>query len=333
MNKNNKTLIIAEIGNNHEGSYANAKKLVKAAINSGADAIKFQSINPEKLYDASHKERINKLKSFNLKDYQIRELHNYCKKNKTIFFSTPFDFETANKLNKFQKYFKISSSDNNYLDFIIHILFFKKKTLISTGMLTLDEVDKNLIKPLVKKFGKKYISKYVTLMHCVSKYPVEFDLSNIFRISKMKERFNYVDIGYSDHTVGIDASVYSVLLGAKVVEKHFTLDNDFSDFRDHKLSLNPLNFSKLVNKIRKINILMENFTENIHREEEKNIKLFRRSLVANKDLAVNQSIGKNNTSWLRPGDGISFNNFVSIKGKKLKKNVKKNNKIYTKNIK
>ena len=331
--KKNQTFIIAEIGNNHEGSYKVAKKLVSKAIECGADAIKLQSIDPMKLYDRFDNERIDRLKKYMLSDDQIYKLSEYCKKKRKIFFSTPFDIETANRLNKYQNCYKIASSDNNYIEFIKHILSFKKHTFISTGLMNLDEIEKILINPLINKFGKKFIYKNITLLHCVSKYPVEFELSNIFKISKMKEKFKHINIGYSDHTIGLDASVYAILLGANVIEKHFTLDNYFSDFRDHKLSLNPKDFLKLVNKIRQIDKLKLVNTNKIDVTEKRNIKLFRRSLSAKQDIKLNDKINLKNITWLRPGNGILFEDFKEFKGKIANKDIKKNSKIYKRDIK
>ena len=254
MIKKNNVFIVAEAGNNHEGDFSIAKKLIDKASEAGADAIKFQTYDVDNFIDPKLKKSYEKFKKFSLSYEQFYELSKYCKKKKIIFFSTPFDLKSAIFLNKIQKIFKISSGDNNYTDLIKLVARFKKHLIISSGLSSLDGL-KNVYKILKKIRGKNL---KLSFLHCVSSYPAPINQINLSNISLIKENFNDVNVGYSDHTIGTKVPLYAVLAGARIIEKHFTLDNKFSNFRDHALSLDPKNFRKMVDQIREAeNILGE----------------------------------------------------------------------------
>ncbi len=318
--KDKKTFIIAEAGNNHEGSFRHAIQLIDAASKTGADAIKFQTFITEKFISKKEKKRFKILKKFELTHEEFYSLWQYSRKKKIIFFSTPFDLKSASFLNKFVKIFKISSPDNNNLVLIDQVLKFKKKTLISTGMLSNKETQK-LYKFIIGKSKLKNIG----FAHCISSYPAKYKDVNIKQILYLKKKFKNIDIGYSDHSIGISAPLAAVTLGAKFIEKHFTLDNNFSKFRDHKLSLNPNDFKKMVDEIRnteKINII------NSGRRRDHNGKsLLRRSLYAISDIKVGESIDQKNSIFLRPNNKNRNIDFVKFKKIKSKKFYKKNEEI------
>lgn len=317
--KHNKTFLIAEAGNNHEGSMHFARKLIDAASESGADAIKFQTFITEKFISKKEKKRFKMLKKFELSHEEFYSLWKYSVKKKIIFLSTPFDHKSALFLNKFVKIFKIASSDNNNLALIEEILKFNKKTIISTGMLKNNEI-RSLYNFIIKKTNKKNLS----FAHCISNYPAEYRDVNIKQILYLKKEYP-IDIGYSDHSIGIIAPLAAVTLGASFVEKHFTLDNNFSKFRDHQLSLNPIDFKKMVLEIRN--------TENINifvsdkRNDLKNKYSLRRSLYANRDINVGDYIDKYNTDLLRPNTKNTNSNFIKFKRRKSRKFYKKNTEI------
>lgn len=240
-----KVFIIAEAGNCHEGSISRAKEMIIAAKEVGADAIKFQTIIPEKLVSADQTERLARLKKFQLSQDQFRELTETAQQQEIIFLSTPFDIESAKFLNDLVPMFKIASGDVKFIPLLQTVAEFSKPVLLSTGGSTLQE-----IKQALDILGKVR----VCLLHCVLSYPAPLDQANLQRIHLLQELSSWV--GYSDHTLGIEAAVTSVAMGATVIEKHFTLDKNLSDFRDHQLSANPVEFAELVRRIRQLEIMI-----------------------------------------------------------------------------
>ena len=314
-----KIFIVAEAGNNHEGNFSVAKKLVKKAAESGADAIKFQTFKTDYFINKSEKKRYKQLEKFKLEMEQFKELNRIAKKNKIIFFSTPLDLYSAKELNKFQKIFKISSGDNNYFDMLKLVLSFNKPTIISTGMTNL-KLLKQIYFFLKKNSKSKLSSKNIGLLHCVSSYPTPFSEANLSSINLMKKIFNDVTVGYSDHTIGMEACIAAASLGAKIIEKHFTIDNYHSNFRDHRLSLDPNNFKLMVKRIRDVELLLGKNEKKIQNCEKKGMKNSRRGLVATKLLLKGSKINESDIIGLRPQSGISIIEKSKVLEKKLKKN-------------
>ncbi len=273
-----KTFIVAEIGNNHEGSIKTAKRLILAAKKTGVDAVKFQTYDVAKYVNTDDKKRYKILKKFQLKKAEFVQLANFAKKNGLKFISTPFDLESANFLNEIVDYFKISSGDNNFHDLISLVVSKKKPTLISTGLLNLKQIGQ-----LIRFVKSKIPRNKICFLHCISSYPVEVEEANLFIIDRLIKKFK-VNVGYSDHTIGDLASIASVVLGAKVIEKHFTLDNNFSNFRDHRISLNPKDMKKLVKSIRDVEKMCTKKKDKISNGEKTNLKSMRRSIYAKNDL-------------------------------------------------
>ena len=317
-----KIFIVAEAGNNHEGDIKVAKKLIDKAVFAGADAIKFQTFKPENFINNEEKKRLKQLQKFSLDIKDFKELSNYAKKKKIIFFSTPLDLNSAKELNKFQKFFKISSGDNNYFDLIKVISDFKKPMIISTGL-----ADMRLIKKIyvfLKKNKKFKISKKnFAFLHCVSSYPVPIEQANLLSIKYLMKKFKNISIGYSDHTVGMHACLVAASLGVQIIEKHFTIDNNFSKFRDHRLSLNPINFKKMVEIIREIELLLGKEKKIIQKCEKEGLKSSRRSLAFNKKLPKGSKLSAKDLFGLRPEKNISIEKKKLFIGKIAKKNVKK----------
>ncbi len=322
MFKKNKTFIIAEIGNNHEGDIKIAKKLIIFAAKAGVDAVKFQTFNTEEFVNSNEKKRFKRFKKFQLTEKEFTELSRFAKKRKLKFISTPFDIKSAKYLNKIVDCFKISSGDNNYFQLIKQVLTFKKYTIISTGLLSFKEI-KQLIS-FVKK--NKFPLSKLSLLHCVSAYPVSAEEANLSSISFLKKNLN-VSIGYSDHTSGVEASMIASSLGAEIIEKHFTLDKNFSKFRDHKLSSDPKEMSRLVSLIRKTETMLGKFDKKISKTEILNKKATRRSIYARFDLKKKEIITYNKIKIVRPENGLSPYKLSRIIGKKVLKNIKKNEPI------
>ena len=250
FNLKKKVFIIAEIGNNHEGNFNNAKKMVKLAAKAGADAVKFQTFRTENFIRKIDKKRFNQLKKFELSYKQFKSLRDLAHKNKLKFISTPLDLESANFLIANADLIKISSGDNNFFPLIDKILKSKKKIIISCGMMNINQI-KSLEKHIYNSIGKKSAIERVAFLHCVTSYPVEDKYANLNSIRFMNKKIN-LTVGYSDHTLGIQASLAAVALGANIIEKHFTLDKNFSHFRDHYLSSDFRELKTIVDSIRRL---------------------------------------------------------------------------------
>jgi len=320
--KNNKTFIIAEIGNNHEGNFILAKKLIKLASECGADAVKFQYIIPEQLVSSNDQNRIQVLKKFLLKKQEYSNLALFAKRNNIQFFATPFDKHSFKFLNKIQNLFKISSGDNDHYHLIKLVANSLKPIILSTGMSNVNIIKKtvNLINEI---WSKNSFNSKISLLHCISNYPTKDSDLNLNRIRTLIKEFPNCKIGFSDHSLGIDASLYAVSIGAKVIEKHFTLDNNYSDFRDHKIALNPENFKLMVKKIRKLEKIMGSSKIQISASEKNSFYNFKRSIVSNSDMKKNSKILEKNLVFLRPLSGIPASEYKIIINKKLNKNIKK----------
>jgi sialic acid synthase SpsE len=316
LKKLKKTFIIAEIGNNHEGSFNVACKLIKEAKKAGVDAVKFQTFKTEDFISPHEKKRFKKLKKFELSYDDFEKLSAIAKNYNLKFISTPLDINSAIFLNNIVDCFKIASGDNNYYDLIKTVLKFNKPTFISTGLLNLIEV-KSLVK-FIKKIGFNF--SRLSLFHCVSDYPVSYEEANLLSIKYLKEKLP-LTIGYSDHTIGKEAAIIATSLGAKIIEKHFTLDNNFSKFRDHQISLNPQNMKDLVSTIRKTELMLGLEDKRIQKSEFKNLNLIRRSIYSAYNLDKNSSIKKNMIKILRPGNIYKPNDLKIILNRKIKKKI------------
>ncbi len=316
--KKEKPIIVAEVGNNHEGNFNKAINLIDAATESGADAVKFQTYKIESYYNKkfTEKRRFKRLKKFQLTFDQFERLSNYSKKKKIIFYSTPFDIESAIFLNKIQKLFKISSGDNNFYPLIKLLKSFNKPTIISTGLLNYLDIKK------ITKYFHGFKNK-LAILHCVSSYPAKDDILNMKSVSFLQEKFPKFKIGYSDHSLSTDSCKIAIMLGAFMVEKHFTLDKNTSNFHDHKISADPKELKNLVNFSKNFQSMLGNYKKSPKIEEIKNKKNLRRSLYFKKDMSIGNQVLLKDIVWLRPFNNFSIKNPKEIGKKRLKKNVKK----------
>lgn len=302
--------IIAEGGVNHNGDINIAKKLVDTAFEAGADAVKFQSFKAENLVtknapkaeyqkkttgSGNQYEMLKKLE-LSYEDHVL--LKKYCEGKGIAFISTPFDFESVDLLEKLDiPLYKISSGDLTNTPFLKHIAKLNKPMIVSTGMSNLGEVEVAI--KAIKEAGNDKIS----LLHCTSNYPTDYEDVNLNAMITLKNAFN-LPIGYSDHTVGIEVPIAAVAKGAKIIEKHFTLDKDMEG-PDHKASLNLEELKRMVTSIRNIE---KAFGDGIKRcnESEKNTKqVARKSIVAKVNIRKGETISYENITLKRPGNGIS----------------------------
>ncbi len=325
-----KPFVIAEVGNNHEGNFEIAKKLIFEASKAKVDAIKFQTFKVENFISLKEKKKFKKLKKFQLSKDEFYKLYLIAKKKKLKFISTPLDIQSAQFLGRFVDYFKIASGDNDYYELMETVFKFKKPTIISTGLLKEREIGK--LVNFVKK--KKFKLKNLTLLHCVSNYPAKFKDLNLNFITKLKSKYgNKIKIGYSDHSVGLAAPLCSFMLGSEVIEKHFTLDNNFSKFRDHELSLNPKDMTHLIKLINEILESQGKKKKIITKNENLNYYQMRRSYYLKNNLAKNQSITANDLVFKRPRINKSITNFYLINKKKPKNDLLKDNVIFVNQLK
>jgi len=315
-----KIMIIAEIGNNHEGNFDLAELMIREASKTGVDAVKFQTFRTEHYISQKDKVRFNRLKSFELKYNEFEKLSKIAKEKGLIFLSTPFDIESANYLNKIVPAFKISSGDNNFYPLIEAIACFGKPIILSSGLADINQIikSKRFIENIWKK---KEITQEIAILHSVTNYPVEPFEANLKAISTLKDRLNCT-IGYSDHTIGIEAAVISVVLGARIIEKHFTIDKNYSDFHDHKLSADPKEMTNLVKRIKEVTILMGSGKKELQNSEKLNVKLLRRSIVASRKINKGEIIGENDITWIRLDKGLPAGYEKKILGKKTTKSFK-----------
>jgi N-acetylneuraminate synthase/N,N'-diacetyllegionaminate synthase len=328
---NNKVLIIAEAGVNHNGSYENAKKLILAGAEAGVDYIKFQTFKANKLVSkdaekADYQKRntndestsqLEMLKKLEMPEIWHYDLIKYAKSLGVKFLSTGFDEESIDFLDSINiDLFKIPSGEITNKPFLEHIAKKKKPIIVSTGMANLEEV-RAAIEVLNKNGVQK---KSITILHCNTEYPTPMVDVNLKAMLTLKEVFE-VNIGYSDHTLGIEVPIAAVALGAKVIEKHFTLDKNM-DGPDHKASLDPMELKQMVDSIRNIEkVLSGNGIKEPSQSELKNILVARKSIHTSKSIRRGQILKKEDLIMMRPGDGISPMLIGEIIGKIANKNM------------
>ena len=254
-------------------------------------------------------------KKISLSYNEFKKLRQYCKKKKINFLSTAFDLKSIDFLKKFKmNFFKIPSGEITNLPYLSKIGKLKKKIIISTGMSTMKEIGKAL-KILIKNGTSK---KNITVMQCNTEYPTPIEDVNLKAMYSIKNKFK-VNVGYSDHTLGTDVSLWAVAMGAKIIEKHITLNKNFQG-PDHKASITEKELKLMINKIKKIEIALGNGIKKPTQSEKKNIKIARNSLVASKKIKKGEKFTEKNLTVKRPGTGISPMKIKKILGKTAKKN-------------
>ena len=320
-------LIIAEAGVNHNGRLDLAKKLVDAAISSGADVVKFQTFKAKNLVTANARKAIyqientssdesqfDMLKKLELSFDQQIKLKEYCNKKNIEFLSTGFDLDSLLFLKDLNlKRYKIPSGEITNLPYLRLVGSFKKPIILSTGMSNINEI-KEALKQL--NYGGAS-NDLITVLHCTTQYPAPLNDINLRAMQTIKNKLN-VSVGYSDHTNGIEISLAAAALGAEVIEKHLTLDRKLNG-PDHKASLEPEEFVKMSNGIRRIKIALGSHEKKITDSEVKNALVARKSIVAKKHINKNEIFTEENICAKRPGNGISPMHWEEIIGTKSKR--------------
>lgn len=311
INQEEKTFIIAEAGVNHNGDLNLAKKMIDAAVEAGVDAVKFQTYKTDKLIltntekapyqkktSDSNETQYDMLKRLELTGEQTIELINYCKNRKIIFLSTPFESTSLNELDELGvSAFKIAATDLTNIQFLKQVAEKNKPIILSAGMCYLEEVEYALkiIHP---------INKDVILLQCTSNYPIQDTEANLNVIKTFKKKFNML-VGYSDHSDGIGASPFAVALGAKVIEKHFTLDKTLPG-PDQKASVEPYELKILVQDIRRVEKYLGNGEKMPTCSEQMTRKSLQKYLVASCPIKSGERFSEKNLVAKRTdGKGIS----------------------------
>ena len=315
INTSDKVLIIAEIGNNHEGSIEEAKKLIRAAAEAGANAVKFQTFVSEFYASADQSERLARLKKFELSESDWMLLAELARDLGLEFFSTPVDLVSAERLNHVQKIFKISSGDNLFWPLVEKVASFGKPTLISTGLTEEEDILK-----IVSFWEQRAPLEDLALLHCVASYPTSPEEANLAAIHTLVRKFPQMVVGYSDHTLGVETAPLAVAAGARIVEKHFTLDKNYSKFRDHQISADPAELKELVSQIRGVESRMGTGKLEVRACEQNSLQAFRRSIAASRPIENGTLLKIGDLTWVRPGIGIPPGSEGRILGRKLNKN-------------
>jgi N-acetylneuraminate synthase len=315
--KRKHVFIIAEAGLNHNANLNTAKTLVNKASEIGADAIKFQLFKAESMVSQTKDENQYKLlKSLELGFNEHKILFNLCNDLGIAFLSSPFDEESADFLDDLGiSAFKIASGELTNIPLIKHIAKKNKPIILSTGMSRLTEIEEAVTAI------KKHNNQKITLLHCVSEYPTNPEYVNLLAMKTMYSAFK-IDVGYSDHTLGIDIPIGAVALGAVMIEKHFTLDNNM-DGPDHKLSLAVDDFKKMVNGIRIVEKALGSGIKQPTKKEDLIKNAARKSIVAQTNIAKGSIILENDIAIKRPGIGIAPKYKDIVIGKKVVKNILK----------
>jgi len=325
-----KVIIIAEAGVNHNGDISVAKKLIDVAVEAGVDYVKFQTFKSENLVSKSAKKadyqientkdasenQLQMLKKLELSHAQHVELISYCEQKNINFFSTAFDLDSLDYLHSLDlKMVKIPSGEITNLPYLRKAALLFEKVIISSGMSTMQELEEAIL-----VFYKSGIDREnITILHCNTEYPTPMKDVNILAMLSIQENFG-TKIGYSDHTLGIEVPIAAVALGAKMIEKHFTLDRSLPG-PDQLASLEPEELKNMVLAIRNIELALGGSgIKEPSESERKNIVIARKSIVAKKSIKKGERFSENNITSKRPGTGISPMDWDKVMGKLASKN-------------
>ncbi len=320
-----KTLIIAEAGVNHNGDLGLAKKMAVVAKNAGADIVKYQTAVPElviskfaqkadyqKEQTGDGESQLDMVRRIHFGFAQHRELKGYCDSIGIQYLSAAFDLPSVDFLASLNlPMFKIPSGEITNLPYLERIAACGKPVLLSTGMSEPAEIEAAL--QVLRRGG----AGKVTVLHCNTEYPTPAKDANLKAMLDIRERFG-CPVGYSDHTLGIEADIAAVALGAEVIEKHFTLDKNMPG-PDHKASLSPSELMEMVCAVRRTERMLGSGRKEVSESERKNIAVARKSIVAARDIAAGEVFTADNLTVKRPGDGISPMRWYEVLGQTAKR--------------
>ena len=332
------TFIIAEAGINHNGSLEMALRLIDVACAAGADAVKFQTFKADRIIavnapkaeyqkdatgtDESQLEMVKKLE---LDEAAHTRLHNYCQDKDIRFLSTPFDLESIDLLTRLGlEIFKIPSGEITNLPYLRKLGALKKRLILSTGMADLSEIKDAL--DVLADAGSRM--EDITVLHCNTEYPTPFEDVNLRAMLTIRSAFPGISVGYSDHTLGIEAPIAAVAIGATVIEKHFTLDRNLPG-PDHRASLEPDELAAMISAIRNIEKALGTGIKKPSPSESRNIPVARKSIVAAAPIKKGETFTEMNITVKRPGTGITPMRWDEMIGRKAAKPYRKDELIET----
>lgn len=324
----NKILIIAEAGVNHNGDIMLAKKLIDVAAQAGANLVKFQSFNADRLVTRTAKKanyqkqttdsgetQHEMLSRLELTEAMHLDLIAHCEMRNIGFLSTGFDIESIDLLSNLgQECFKVPSGEITNLPYLRHIGRLGKKIILSTGMSTLGDIDAAI--DILENAGT--LRTMITILHCTTEYPTPMAEVNLRAMQSIHAAFGTA-VGYSDHTQGIEVSIAAVAMGATVIEKHFTLDRNLPG-PDHQASLEPVELVALVRAIRNIEVALGDGIKRPTPSEVKNKPIARKSLIASREIKAGELFTAENITTKRPGIGISPMQWDKVLGKTARRN-------------
>lgn len=309
-------LLVAEIGNNHEGDPGVARELVEAAAAAGADAVKTQVFRTEGIVRRRDAARFAQLERFRLSDAVHEELAELARARGLLFIATPLDLDSAAFLAPQVDALKIASGDNDFIPLLDAVGAAGKPVLFSTGLSEMADV--RATKQRLEVAGAA--PGEIAVLHCVTAYPIAVERANLAAIGALSAELGCV-VGYSDHTVGIETAVAAAALGARIVEKHFTLRHDFSAFRDHQLSADPADLMRLSAALRAVPGMLGEPGKRVLEEEQALLAPVRRSIAAARDLPAGHVVALDDLVWLRPRDGLEPGREAELVGRALARDV------------
>ena len=326
--KSKEPYIIAEIGANHNGDIEFAKKMIGKAKECGCNAVKFQSWSKNSLRTKKFYKKQNQfidenfgtleemVEKFSLSKKEHIVLKEYCDNKKITFCSTPTTPEEVDMLDELKvPFFKVASMDLNNLNFLEYIAKKGKPILLSTGMGSLAEIETAL--NAIYKTGNKEI----ILFHCIAVYPPEDKIVNLRNIEMLNKTFN-IPVGFSDHTIGISIPLAAITLGAKVIEKHFTLDKTMPGW-DHAVSATPEEMKIIVEEGKRIVTALGKYNRVVSEKEMKQRESFRRSIVIKRKIKKGEILQKEHRDFKRPGTGLRPDEIKYVLGRKVNKDIDK----------
>jgi N-acetylneuraminate synthase/N,N'-diacetyllegionaminate synthase len=269
---------------------------------------------PERLVSADQKDRIAQLNRFRFTHEQFMQLKDTADRQGVLFLSTPFDLDSARFLESLVPAFKIASGDIDFFPLLQTVALTGKPVMLSSGLATLDEIQR-AVTCIRDVWQRECIDQELAVLHCVASYPTPPDEANLRCIETLRQPG--VTVGYSDHTLGIEAPVLAVALGARIIEKHFTLDKNYSEFRDHHISADPEEMADLVRRVRTAAAMLGDGKKEPQPCERASLHTIRRSIVAGRPLSRGHCICLDDLSWTRPQKGMKAGQENLIVGKRL----------------
>lgn len=322
--ENNTVFYIAEIGGNHEGDYAYALELAHLAVESGADAVKFQLYEGDKLVSPIESpDRNTHFKAFELKRADYIKLAEFCIENSVEFMASVWDTEALTWIDPYITYHKVGSGDLTCYPLLAAFVETGKPLILSTGLAELSEIEASV--EFINSIDSTYMSqKKLALLQCTSAYPTPVEDANVMAMLSLKDAFG-LPVGYSDHTEGSDAIELASALGASIIEKHFTDSRINKTFRDHLVSLTKDEVRLFLAKAKRFKTLRGEKRKYLTPSErkDKHELSFRRSVYASKNIREGDRFTENNLTVLRPKNGICASHFYKILGQQATRDIKR----------